>query len=594
MPALPSDRRDLLAAGPRRGEYLAEHLGLLGSRNRKRAVDHEVGNAADTSHPGGTILFDHSVTVLITCEVSFDAFLFETSFPGRCDEHILVPDIKPFGEIGSEQDFDQFVLTVLACGVDKEAVGKQRVGCALDLVEMHLKVGVGRRLGDVRVDRACARFPAKFRGKILPPVGSLERHIGVELEGMPTDLCFKFSLGLGECRLETALTDVAPGTDGVGVDIDGDAHVGTPGRSSEHTVAFGCSSITLAQWTEGSGGDRFARSGISRSFEQLSVNQFRLWRRKLMRIRLIPDDLSLQFIRWRHLAMGGSVTAVVTSLILFFFLGLNYGIDFRGGTLIEIRVPSVPAVTEIRSAFAGADLGEVAIQEFGAETDFLVRIERQPGGDEQQQRAVEEARERLGSAFGDQIDYRRVEFVGPTVSQDLLRDGAIAVVIAVVAMLLYIMFRFELAFAIGAVVALVHDVLLTVGVFSLTGLEFNIATVAALLLIVGYSMNDTVVVYDRVRENLRKYKKMPLNDLLDRSINETLSRTVNTTVTTILALGALILLGGPVIRDFSFAMVWGVLVGTYSSIFIAAPLLLTIGVHRGGPESEEASDKGVA
>ena len=301
----------------------------------------------------------------------------------------------------------------------------------------------------------------------------------------------------------------------------------------------------------------------------------------MKRLRLIPDDTTLQIIPWRRHAMVGSVVAIVASAVLFAAIGLNFGIDFRGGILIEVRIPEVPQVTEVRGAFAGAGLGEVAIQEFGEETDFLVRIERQPGGDEAQQAAVEAARSHLGSAFGDAVEYRRVEFVGPTVSQDLLRGGAIAVLLAVAAMLLYIMFRFEMAFAWGAVVALVHDVLLTIGVFSLTGLEFNVATVAALLLIVGYSMNDTVVVYDRVRENLRKYKKTDLDLVLNRSINETLSRTVNTTVTTIMALGALIVLGGPVVQDFSFAMIWGITVGTYSSIFLAAPLLLTFGVRRG-------------
>lgn len=311
-----------------------------------------------------------------------------------------------------------------------------------------------------------------------------------------------------------------------------------------------------------------------------------------MRIRIIPDDLALRFIRWRRLAMGCSLAAIVASGALFATSGLNYGIDFRGGILIEVRVDAAPPPASVRAAFDGAGLGEVAVQEFGGPTDFLVRIERQPGGDEAQQVAVEEARARLGTAFGEGLDYRRVEFVGPTVSRDLLRDGAIAVVIAVIAMLLYIMFRFELAFGIGAVAALVHDVLLTMGVFSLTGLEFNIATVAALLLIVGYSMNDTVVVYDRVRENLRKYKKMELAGVLDRSINETLSRTVNTTLTTILALGALLVLGGPVIRDFSFAMVWGIVVGTYSSIFVAAPLLLVLGVRRGETRTEGAGSEG--
>ncbi len=310
----------------------------------------------------------------------------------------------------------------------------------------------------------------------------------------------------------------------------------------------------------------------------------------MFRLRLIPDDPTLEIIRWRRHALVASGAAIVISIILYLAIGLNFGIDFRGGILLEVRIPDIPQVAEVRSAFDGAGLGEVAIQEFGEETDFLVRIERQPGGDEAQQAAVEAARERLGAAFGTAVDYRRVEFVGPTVSQDLLRGGTIAVVLAVIAMLFYIMFRFEMAFAWGAVAALVHDVLLTIGVFSLTGLEFNVATVAALLLIIGYSMNDTVVVYDRVRENLRKYKKTPLDQVLNRSINETLARTVNTTVTTILALGALIVLGGPVVRDFSFAMIWGILVGTYSSIFLAAPLLLTFGVRRGAERTDPKAE----
>lgn len=314
----------------------------------------------------------------------------------------------------------------------------------------------------------------------------------------------------------------------------------------------------------------------------------------MFRLRLIPDDTTLEIIRWRRHALVASAAAVAVSIIAYLAIGLNFGIDFRGGILLEVRIPDIPQVTEVRGAFDDAGLGEVAIQEFGEETDFLVRIERQPGGDEAQQAAVELARKQLDAEFGAAVDYRRVEFVGPTVSQDLLRGGTIAVVLAVVAMLLYIMFRFETAFAWGAVAALVHDVLLTIGVFSLTGLEFNTATVAALLLIVGYSMNDTVVVYDRVRENLRKYKKTPLDQVLNRSINETLSRTVNTTVTTILALGALIVLGGPVVRDFSFAMIWGIMVGTYSSVFLATPLLLTFGVRRGVERADPKAEGGEA
>ena len=183
-------------------------------------------------------------------------------------------------------------------------------------------------------------------------------------------------------------------------------------------------------------------------------------------------------------------------------------------------------------------------------------------------------------AFADSIEYRRLEYVGPTVSKDLISDGVMAIFFAIVAMLAYIWFRFELPFAIGAIVALLHDIILTLGVFSVLGLEFNLSTVAAILLIIGYSMNDTVVVYDRIRENLRKFKKMELKSLLDKSINETLTRTINTTITTMLALGALYLIGGQIISDFAFAMLWGIIVGTYSSIFIASTILVYLNIRR--------------
>ena len=268
------------------------------------------------------------------------------------------------------------------------------------------------------------------------------------------------------------------------------------------------------------------------------------------------------------------------SILAVIFIGLNFGIDFKGGILVEVRTSENIRINDIRNSINNINIGEVTIQEFGSNTDYLIRVERQKGEDDAQQKAVEIIKSNLSSSLGDEIEYRRLEFVGPTVSKDLVFDGIMAIVCAITAMLAYIWFRFELPFAIGAIVALVHDIILTMGVFAILGLEFNLATVAAILLIIGYSMNDTVVVYDRVRENLRKFKKMNLIDLLDKSVNQTLSRTINTTVTTILALGALYFIGGQIIADFAFAMLWGIVVGTYSSIFIAATILIYLNVRR--------------
>ena len=280
-----------------------------------------------------------------------------------------------------------------------------------------------------------------------------------------------------------------------------------------------------------------------------------------------------------------SSALIVISLLLLIFKGLNFGIDFKGGILLEVRTGNNITISDIRSKISDLNIGEVSIQEFGAKSDYLIRVERQKGSDNAQQVAVEILKDALNKAFGKDIDYRRLEYVGPTVSKDLISDGVMAICFAIMAMLAYIWFRFELPFAIGAIVALLHDIILTLGVFSILGLEFNLSTVAAILLIIGYSMNDTVVVYDRIRENLRKFKKMELKELLDKSINETLSRTINTTITTMLALGALYLIGGQIISDFAFAMLWGIIVGTYSSIFIASTILMFLNIRR-SKESE--------
>ncbi|MEM8876939.1 MAG: protein translocase subunit SecF [Pseudomonadota bacterium] len=291
-----------------------------------------------------------------------------------------------------------------------------------------------------------------------------------------------------------------------------------------------------------------------------------------MLLKLVPAGTKIPFMSGRFAAFVASAIAVLASVVLFFAVGLNFGIDFRGGTLIEIQTTDGPAdISEIRSIVGGLDLGDVQIQEFGTPQDVLIRIEEQPGGELAQQQVIVKVREALGE---ETVDYRRVEIVGPQVSSELARDGTIAVIIAIMAILIYIWFRFEWQYALGAVIALVHDVLLTIGLFSIVGYEFNLSSIAAVLTIVGYSLNDTVVIYDRVRENLRKFKKMPIGDLLNLSINDTLSRTLMTSVTTLIALTALFVFGGEVIRSFTFAMIWGVIIGTYSTVFVAAPVLM--------------------
>lgn len=301
-------------------------------------------------------------------------------------------------------------------------------------------------------------------------------------------------------------------------------------------------------------------------------------------INLIPIQPNIKFIDHRVMFFGFSVLLIVASVLLFGTRNLNYGIDFQGGIVIEVRTAEAGRLGEMRTSLSNLQLGEVALQEFGTPEDILIRVQRQEGGEQAQQRAVEKVKQALGAG----VEYRRTEFVGPKVSAELFRNGVIAVVLAIVGILIYIWFRFEWQFGIGAIIALTHDVLSTVGLFALTGLEFNLSTVAAILTIAGYSINDTVVVYDRVRENLRKYKTMSLAELLNNSINQTLSRTVMTSVTTLLALLSLFFLGGEVIRGFSAAMIWGVFVGTYSSICLAVPLLLYLNLNRGVQGSGEA------
>ncbi len=295
-------------------------------------------------------------------------------------------------------------------------------------------------------------------------------------------------------------------------------------------------------------------------------------------LRLIPPDTNVRFLALRKRAYVVSILLLLVSAVSLGAQGLNFGIDFIGGTLIEVRTKEAADIGAMRSTLSGLDLGEIGLQEFGQPTDVLIRVQQQPGGDAAQQASVAAVKQ----ALGDMVEeYRRVEVVGPKVGGELIQAGAISVALALLAIMAYIWFRFEWQFGVGAVLALAHDVITTIGIFSILQLEFNLATVAAVLTIAGYSINDTVVVFDRVRENLRRYKTLPMIDLLNRSVNETLSRTVMTSVTTLLALLSLFFLGGEVIRDFAFAMIWGVLIGTYSSIWIASATLLWMGVRPG-------------
>ena len=294
-------------------------------------------------------------------------------------------------------------------------------------------------------------------------------------------------------------------------------------------------------------------------------------------IRFVPAGTNIRFVNKRGLAFTFSAIILLASVFCLTSLGLNFGIDFRGGILMEIRSSNAVNIPQIRDKLSNLVLGEVTIQEIGKETDALLRIQRQDGAEKEQMAAINKVKDRLGSEF----EYRRTEFVGPTVGKELKEAGIIAICLALLSILIYIWLRFEWQFSLGAIAALSHDIVSTVGLFALLQYEFNLATVAAILTIAGYSINDTVVVYDRVRENLRKYRQLDLSEVFNMSINETLSRTTMTSVTTLLALFSIFFFGCTVLADFALAMIWGVCIGTYSSIFIAVPILLYVKLKRG-------------
>ena len=301
-------------------------------------------------------------------------------------------------------------------------------------------------------------------------------------------------------------------------------------------------------------------------------------------IKIVKIDTSINFLSKTKLFVSLSLIFIIASIFLLFSRGLNFGIDFNGGTLIEVQKISGNAdVSEMRVRLGQLDLGNIQLQEFGKKTDLLIRVEQLSDEEGAQQAIIAKISEVVG------VDYeiRRIEVVGPKVSAELIKKGIIAVISAVISVLIYIWFRFEWQFGIGAICALVHDIIITIGVFSLLQLEFNLSIIAALLTIVGYSLNDTVVIYDRIREELRKYKKMPIMELINQALNLTLSRTLMTSITTLLALFSLYLFGGEVIKGFTFAMIWGVLIGTYSSIFIASPILIGLNIKRDWSKKNE-------
>jgi SecD/SecF fusion protein len=288
-------------------------------------------------------------------------------------------------------------------------------------------------------------------------------------------------------------------------------------------------------------------------------------------VNFIPENTRIKFMRWRNWAFTISAALSVAAIVGFFTIQMNTGIDFRGGSMIEVQARGeVANVADVRDRLTTLNLGEVQVQEFGSPRELLIRIGAQGGGDQAEQAVIQQVRGALEADY----DFRRVEIVGPTVSSELAQAGTIAVIAAMLAMLIYIWIRFEWQFGVGAIVSTLHDVVMVVGLYVFLGLEFNLTSIAAVLTVVGYSINDTVVIYDRVRENLRKYKKMPMEELLNMTLNQTLSRTILTGVTTLLALSALYFLGGEVIASFTLAMIFGILVGTYSSIFVAGPMLI--------------------
>lgn len=308
----------------------------------------------------------------------------------------------------------------------------------------------------------------------------------------------------------------------------------------------------------------------------------------MLRLRLVPEKTNIRFMKGRVIGLVASAILSALSIFLFFSPGLNYGIDFKGGIVIEARGQQPYDIADLRTKLSAAAGGELLLQEFGGPNEVLIRVGRQETP-EAEQAIVAKIREEISDEAGGS-EIRRIEVVGGKISEELFQSGLIALAVALTAMLIYIWFRFEWHFAVGAVVTLILDMTKVIGFFAVTQLQFNLTSIAAILTIIGYSINDKVVVYDRMRENLRKYKKMPLRELIDLSINESLSRTINTSLTTFLAMLPLALIGGETLQGFGLALLFGIVIGTSSSIFIAAPILLYLGEASFRKSVEQAGD----
>jgi preprotein translocase subunit SecF len=306
-------------------------------------------------------------------------------------------------------------------------------------------------------------------------------------------------------------------------------------------------------------------------------------------LRIIPDGTRFRFVRFRRVSFPFSALCSLITVAFFLTVGLNFGIDFKGGTLIELQAKAGKAdVAALRHTLEAFVVGEVEAQEFGAGEGVSLRYQAQPGGEQAQSDAVKKAHAALDSTY----EFRRVETVGPRVSGELVNSGTMGVLLAIVAVMIYLWFRFEMQFAIGAIIGTMHDIVLTMGFFLITRTEFNMTSIAAILTIVGYSLNETVVVFDRTRELLRRYRRMPMAELLDLSVNSTLARTSMTATTAALSLLALVVFGGQAIDEFAKVMLFGVIVSTYSAIFISSPSLIYLGVHGKTDAEIEAEDKG--
>lgn len=304
-------------------------------------------------------------------------------------------------------------------------------------------------------------------------------------------------------------------------------------------------------------------------------------------LHLVPPDTRIDFLRYHKITFVLSIVMVLASIGLVFTKGLNFGIDFAGGIVMEVESPDAVAdLASMRSSLNALELGEVALQEFGAPNVVLIRVPQQEGGEAATQAAVAKVQETLGSAW----QYRRTESVGPKVGSELIESAFFAFILAMGGIMAYIWFRYEWNFGLNALMALVHDCVTTIGLFALTGMEFNLATVAAVLTIAGYSVNDTVVVFDRIRYDLRRFKTLPIRDLLNQSLNSTLSRTTVTSGLTLLSVLALAIWGGEAMRGFAVALIWGIVVGTYSTLFMATPLLLYVDLRRGAKAKAQEAD----